>query len=52
MTGYEQRFYETFPSLIRATEDNAKTNGEILKELKSLNEHLNKLIEVIEYGKR
>lgn len=52
MTGYEQRFYETFPSLIRATEDNAKTNDAILKELMALNQNIENLIQAIRYEKR
>jgi len=47
MTGYEQRFYETFPTLIKNVGEVAKANEQILSELKALNTNFENLINIL-----
>jgi len=47
MTGYEQRFYEMFPTLIRCVGAVADNNEEIKKELQRLNKNIETLIETL-----
>jgi len=47
MTGYEQRFFETFPTLIKNVGNVAKANEEILAELKALNANIENLVNAL-----